>query len=304
MRSVPSEISTVADLLTRPEFQIGLVGGTILLALMTVLPIRDGRPGWGLAVTLATVVGVHVAIGERLGLVVAVFLMASGGWVLDRHQARLDPAKGSAGLRALGWTLIGLGSVLIVERSALPDTLWIRYWTPFAAVLGGVGLTHMELSSLRRYVGPLFLITATGIWLTVPDTREARILLGASIPLALATLPAMEGRITRAGAFALGGVVSWMATTGGAGRHASIVGAWTCMGIMLILPVALKLRSRPPAPRGASLFIAHAVLVLIASRIVGLWEEAALAAMVMVVVGASTLAMFTLIPSSVDSNRD
>lgn len=148
------------------------------------------------------------------------------------------------------------------------------------------------------------MMIATGIWLTVPDTNEARVLLGASIPLALATLSGMEGRLTWAGSFALSGLVSWVAATGGEGRHASIVGAWACLGILLVLPIAMRLRDRPMDPRRATLFIGHGVLVIVASRIVGLWEGGAPAAMAMLVVGVLAVAVFSLFPSEIDSRPE
>jgi len=66
----------------------------------------------------------------------------------------------------------------------------------------------------------------------------------------------------------------------------------------------MRLRDRPIDPGRATLFIGHGLLVLIASRVVGLWEQGAPAAMAMLVVGVLAVAVLSLLPSEVGSHRE
>lgn len=86
------------------------------------------------------------------------------------------------------------------------------------------------------YQGPLVLMTAFGIWATVPENNSARVLLAASILLALATGLGMDARLTSAGAFAFSGLVAWIGATRAEALHGAIIGALACFGILVLLP--------------------------------------------------------------------
>lgn len=253
------EIQTLVDLLGRVEFIAGLTAGSVALALLaSAIPGAHLRP-WGLAVGLATLATIHAAIGRRLGFTLATALVAVGGWLISEWTSTKKKAS------PFGWVLIVAGAVLAVSRGEIPEP-WIQ--------VGGVVVIIVAGSILRRWgslnqhlVGPLFAITAFGIWSTVPETNGARGLLGLAIPLAFATLKPIEARLTTGGAFTVATVVVWVGATGGSARPASAIGAWASLGLLVILPlVSARLRTAPRWP----ILAAHGAIVLISARVIGL----------------------------------
>ena len=111
----------------------------------------------------------------------------------------------------------------------------------------------------------------------MPDTDLARLLLGVSLPLAVGTLPPVSAALTMPGSFALAGVLAWLPTLGGESRPASIVGAWASIGMIVLIPVATLLWPRRRVTT-LSMFALHAVVTLVAARVIGLWTWAVPAA--------------------------
>lgn len=264
--TVASSIETTLDLFSRADFMTGLaLGGLGLLALSVI----DAEVDWGLVLAAAMLIAIQATIGRRLGLLLSVALLAAGGWLLERWGS-----ESRAGLAA-AWTAMAAGGALLATRSGLPEVSWIVWLTP---LLGLVGASLLVRWRPRLHLGPLFLISAFGIWATVPETREARALLGIALPLGWATLR-KRASLGWPGAAALTSVVAWVAATGGEARHASIVGGWACLGLLLVLPLAERLQGRLLKPRPWVIYPAHGCFVLIASRVIGLWEAPALTAL-------------------------
>lgn len=272
---------TLTDLLTRPDFITGLIAGLIALSVLSAL-VRSGASriaGWGLALTAAGLVGVHFHIGRRLSLILALLVLGAGGWIVDRVASHPDRRI----LQVLAWVVIVVGGVLFSTRSGLPDIAWVRLSAPFVVVLAGVTLREWTDEERAKYVGPLFAITAFGIWTTVPSTESARVLLGAAIPMAFGTLPPLGARIYGPGAFPLSGLAIWIVALGGEPRPASIIGGWACLGILVALPLLLRNREWPGI-KIWKVVVGHAVTVLVASRVVGLQDS-----MVVAMVGLAIL---------------
>jgi len=157
-------------------------------------------------------------------------------------------------------------------------------------VLGAL-LSTWSTSTKLEWLGPLFAITAFAVWTTVPDTELARLLLGVSLPLALATLRPVSAGLTSAGAFALAGVFAWIPALGGESRPASIIGAWASIGMIALIPFAAALWPDRESPGLVSSFVLHSVLVLIAARVIGLWVWAVPAAFAALALYAAALAI-------------
>lgn len=277
-------LDTLVDLLTRREFLVGLACGLGALVVITLLGKSRGRAVgmWALATAAAILVGVHVLIEGRLfGLVAGVVLMALGGALTVSHR-RTDPR------RVVGWLLIVVGASLVPWRGQVDQSAWFFLATPVAAVIIGTALAHWRTDE-QWWLGPLFAISAFGVWTTVPDTEFARVQLGAALPLSLATLRPASTRMAAAGAYALGGVFAWIPALDGAARPASIIGAWGSIGLICALPAARLLwRSRivlePWYVAGL-----HLLLVLVAARVIGLWTSAASALIAAVVLYGATI---------------
>lgn len=262
-----TSLDTIADLLTRPQFHAGILAG--LAAWIVVRILSASSRGWGLALSGATIVGVNISIDRRLSTTAGLVLLAVGGVLLERWQN--DPDRSP-----LPWFLIGLGAVLTTLRGGLPGTMWIQFAAPVLIVAIGYWMSVWSVLPQRRLLGPMMAITAFGIWTTVPDTDSARVLLGAALPLAIGSLP-REGhlKLSLAGSFPLAGALIWVAATGGEARHGSIVGAWACLGLVLLLPLLAERARRLP---GWLVIGAHVLLVFITSRVYGMWETGAAAA--------------------------
>lgn len=284
-----SSLDTLADLLRRPEFHAGLLAG--LAAWLVVYTLSPRRYGWGVALSAATIIGVHVSVGQRLGTATGLTLLTLGGALLSR-------SRDSSYQKPLSWLIIGLGATVTTVRGGLPGALWIQFLAPVMIVVSGFWMSRWGNLPQRRLLGPLVAITVFGIWSTVPDTDTARILLGAAIPLLFATLPSTGLRLSAAGAFPLAGIVVWVAATGGEGRHASIVGAWACVGILMLLPL---LRSRAGRIGPGVVLGGHALLVVISARIFGLWQDAAFASLGVLITAAVAYSILRVLSDHTDA---
>jgi hypothetical protein len=187
--------------------------------------------------------------------------------------------------------------VALVWRGGFPDIGWLLVVAPLVIVALGSTLAAWSSRLPQDLVGIMLAITTFGIWVTVPETEAARALLGASLPMAFATLrPFGRARFGYAGAFALAGLMVWVVATGGEARPASVVGGWACIGALAILP------HYKPAPvwfvdkRRTVTALLHGLLVLIASRVVGLWESGWVALVAVVIVGTASFFILGLLP--------
>ena len=283
-------VSTFFDLLTRPEFLMGLAFGIIGFVVLAALSVgRDAR-GWGLILVTPLVIGIQIEEGTAPALTTAVILMAIGGGL--RGVALHTSSR--RGWLVPAWVLILAGGVF---STSLALEYSNRLFVPatFGVAIGiGWALSTWEDGPHRIALGPMFAISAFGIWTTVPDTDLARILIGISVPMAFATLPPFSVRISGAGAFALAAALAWLPLWGGDQRTGSVVGAWACIGMIELLPVALRML---PGLRIAmwQLVGLHIGVVLVSARVIGLWDRATVAAVGVAALCAGILGVVVLI---------
>lgn len=264
-----STIETLLDLFTRVDFLTGAVaGGLLLLALVAVR--SDRRSWWGLALAAATIAAAHITYGRRLGLVLGLLILAAGGLLLDANASLPRPIQ-----RVGAWALIGAGALVVTLRGGLLDVMRIQIATPAAILFVGYWLRRWSTMERRSLLGVMMAISAFGIWSTVPDTETARILLGASLPLSVATTSKVQARVSSTGAFALAGTIAWVAATGGVARQGSIVGAWASLALLVLLPMVV---GRLPEISSWVIVTTHIVLAFVAARVIGLWDSALMAA--------------------------
>ena len=283
-------VPTVIDLLTRTDFLVGgFLGMTGLVVLLFAPRTEDlSILDWGLTLTVGAFLAVGLAMGARLALVGGLGALALGGWM-----AR--PPSGSA--RApFGWALIVIGALAMVWRGGFPEIGWILVLAPVAIVAIGTTLAAWATRLPQEPLGIMIAITAFGIWVTVPETEGARALLGASIPMALATLRPVGAKLGYAGAFALAGLLVWVVANGGEARTASIIGGWACVGALAILPHYKPPPTRLVGSRRTITVLLHGLLVLVSSRIIGLWESGGLALVAVMVLGVGVYLALRLLP--------
>jgi hypothetical protein len=270
-------LATLGDLITRPDFLYGLLAGAVGLGVLAAATRADSTTRWwGAVFTLAALVVINTVVGQSLGVSSGLFLLASGGWLLG--------PEADTRMRPLGWLLVIAGAVLLGVRGGLFDIDWLPVVAPVAILIGGVALAAWSVTLPHGLLGPMMAITAFGIWVTVPETEHARVLLGVALPLAAATLRPVRARLSTAGAFALAGIVVWVVAIGGDARPGSIVGGWASLGLMAILPLVRPNATDLIARRPLLIVGIHAVFVLIASRVIGLWESAVVASVAVLVV--------------------
>ena len=284
-----SAIETLLELFVTTEFIGGLITGAAALLFCLVVGIGRTGPGWGLAVAAATFTAVYATFGRRLGLTAGLLILLAGGWLLERSLR-----EGARNDLPLAWALIVGGAVLSTMRGGLGGTPWVQLATPGFIVAFGYSLAAWRHMSHHHLLGPLFAITAFGIWVTVPETSTARILLAVALVLAVATTRRVDMRISTAGAFVVAASVAWIGADGGAARPGAIVGAWGAAGLLLILPWFGRTESSIPGWLVVGL---HTSVVLVSTRVFGLWESASIAAVgVVAAFLAAGAFLFVLLP--------
>lgn len=263
-----SAASTLIGLIGSAEFLSGLVFGAVAFVLIRLL---RATVGWALGLSAAALIGLYITYAQDLGLLVSLLLLALGGYALERA---VDSAHYL--LTAVGFLLVAAGSLLVNHNMGLPDIAWMNVMSPLVIAGGGYALLNWRHSAQRHLLGPLFAVTAFGIWATVPDTEVARVLLGSALALAAVTTNRIGPAVSGAGAFTLVGLTVWVAGTGGAARPGSVIGAWACFGLLFIVPL-LRETAKDLTP--GALVVGHVVFVVLSSRVFGLWEEALPAAL-------------------------
>jgi hypothetical protein len=185
------------------------------------------------------------------------------------------------------------GGALLVTFAAPGTSGWARLLV-LAVILGAGPAAAVLDRRSPSFLFALLAISALGAYATVPDTEQARALVGALLPVAVVALAA--NRVAEpSGPTAGVALLGWVALVGGTGRPGSVVGAVGCLGVLALGPLA---RRANPVLVGA----VHVAVVAVASRIAGLRQSAwtALAILVPVIL----LAAIVLVAGERGRTRD
>jgi hypothetical protein len=128
----------------------------------------------------------------------------------------------------------------------------------------------------------LLAISVAGVWLTVPDTEEALVLLGAMALPTLLAWPMGVARLGAVGVYPLVGLYMWVVAWGGRGREGSIVGAAAALGLLLAAPIGTWLARKQKVtttgwPR-VWLIGLQVLVVAVTTRVAGLQTDPTAAA--------------------------
>ncbi len=270
---------------------MGLAFGIVGFVVLAAQSHRRAVRGWGLIFAVLLVAGMQIEEGTAPALTAAAALMGIGGGI--RAAARSAPDSRRV-LLPLGWLLILVGAGFSTSLAFEYSNSFFVPATLIVAIGTGWALSAWEDGPHRSSLGPLFAISAFGVWTTVPDTDLARILVGIAIPMAFATIPPFGARISGAGGFALAGALAWLPLWGGDQRTGSVIGAWACIGMIALLPAAMRLL---PGLRIATwqLFALHIGIVLVSARVIGLWDRATVATLGVALLAAAMLGVVMLI---------
>jgi len=293
------------DLANDTGFRDGLLAGVVGLVMVGGLALAVRRPSKngplalaGIAVVLATLFGLErlEAPGDDEQLLVGLVVLAAGALVTARFRWPL----GLAVLAAVP------GAALVASTSDISniDIDWVRALTFVTIAVGAPLVADFDRENARAGLAPVLLVvTALGMYTTVPDTEQAAILVGATLPLGLLGWPKPLASLGAPGAAATVGLIVWTASVGGRGRPGAIVGAMACLGVMLLEPLVRSAFRRRPAPAPTSplssgmvvMAALHVALVLCVSLAAGREVSARAAAAISVVAFAAAAAALAVI---------
>lgn len=257
--------------------------------------------------------GALLALGAlAIGVVVAAF----GKRGLPPRAGGYLYSAAALGAVAMSFNLpwaVPVGAVLVAGACALGDAVWDRTLGSMigAAVLvfgadvatgGGAIALIVAIAVCAALVVafddayrtsaiglPLLAGTTLGVLLTVPDTERAMALFGAALPLILLGWPARLVALGP-GAGAAVALIGWVGGLAGTSRAGAAVGSLAALGLMLAAPAGMRIarvatpvlaRVAAGGPGRALLVVAaHGVLVFAASRLAGLQQTAAQAAVI------------------------
>jgi hypothetical protein len=244
-------------------------GAGVLIAAGGLWGITDSRP-----VPLAVVLGV-VGTGAVAGLA----------------SVRPIPLWCSLSLALpFGWAIGFRGDVVAPG--------WEQLLVAIAASAGGLLAAAFDHAWREQGLGiTLLVVTAVGIYTTVPDTEAALAVLGVALPFLALGWPLRVASLGCAGSATAVATLMWAGSVGARGRPASIVGVVACLGLLVATPLGGLLRPRAVAIlRRASaqavvltLLAAHVVVVIAAARIVGRFSDPALAVVTGTVLGLAAM---------------
>lgn len=248
---------------------------------------------------------------QRRLVPLAGLLLVGGATLALADQARLADGLAPglallalAGASAVATTRLHLPPTVATAVLAVPGAWLVAGATDLegtgaglvlvGAIAGGGALVGAAAHYDRHLgLGPVLLLaTLAGVYATLPDTERAAIVLGVAVPLAVLGWPWPLASLGRAGASATVGLLAWVAVTDGATRAGSSVGAFACLGVLLVGPVVKMLLAArgqlaeapavaaepgdgPAAWRTAlPVVLTHLVLVTVAARIAGFRSSA------------------------------
>jgi hypothetical protein len=296
------------------EFRVGLMIGLAAAVIAGALAatrwprLRQAPVGGALLVT-ATIAGLSWGSdGRRGGGIYDGLLLL----LLAAALAQLEPMPRlvRAALPVPGALVLAMNlprpRTIVIERAAdrvtAAQLAGVPAWVPPLVVavvlIGGWAVHDFERRWGSQLTAWMVLVTAGGIYACVPETHQALVLLGAAVALASFALPWIGGRVGFGASYAVAGLVAWVAAIGGIHRGSAAIGAIASLGLLLAEPMAARLpwRAGRLVASPYALALAQVVVVLLASRGVGLLRGTALAAvaalvlMTVVTVGATVVA--------------
>lgn len=300
----------VLETFTQASFRNGLaIGALALLAGVVVAALwrrRRGRPCPVAGLLIAAAGGAALLQSQRpmLGLVPGLVALAVAGVVVDAVPR----------LRSL-LPVLALPGAWLVATGVEVSQAWAPLAVGVAVAGGGALVADFDGRWSVRPLGPaLMVVSLAGVFLTVPETREALPVLGAALPLAVLGWPASLASLGAGGSLSSTALLAWTVAQGGTFRDTALVGGLACLGMLVAEPLGRlvgphRRRHRLPRPSWvlAAVLVAHAVVVLVAARVAGLGDDlvtaVAVAALVLAAGAAASLAIRAVAVSRAPARR-
>lgn len=258
-------ISTGVEALMDPRFLAGISAGLVVLGVgLLVDHLRGSKmpsPYGGILFTAGTLVALGFTGTISPWLVAGIVILGIAGLLHTNF--------------ALGVVAAAPGAVITV----MAVTSDVDSWIPWFAVIAIMTTAPLLASFDGRYgrTGlplPLFAVSALGVYLTVPDTEFAIVLFGTAAIAGFLGWPKPVMSFGASGAYASIGLYVAVASTGAIGRPAALIAAVSCLGLLIVTPVAHRIfhAERSCCLDGVAPVIvigAQFVLVLLISRTLG-----------------------------------
>lgn len=254
------------ETLLGPEFRlalgVGAVAALLCAAAGSIWRRRGSGPAsiGGLVLATALLVAQYGDGPVPRRLVLGLIVLAAAGLV---------PA-GSHLRRTLAWSATVVGAWMVVSSTgiSLADG-WLVLGIA-AVLLLAIALSRGDSATRDAALGlPLFALSVIGIFFAIPDTEDALVLMGVSLPMAVNGWPIRLASLGGAGAHVVVGLSVWTIIRGGYVRPSSMLGALACLGVLAAILTGwgrASAQSHPLEVLGIITF--HLGLVFVASRVV------------------------------------
>jgi hypothetical protein len=266
-------LEAVLDLFAHPGFRSGLVAGLIAGVVLVLVRLLAKRPahGWGVVFTGAVIAGLYSLSEDEGTLLWGVLALAAAGFVVDLVtliQRRWD----SQVPLLISWIPALVASWWFGTLLDPLDVSWIPPTMSLTVLALGAGIWRLGRSPVAEVLGPVFAVVVVGAWVTVPETDMMTVIVGAAVPLGLATLPPLRARSLSSGAMALAGVFAWLVMDGGLTRPWTVAGGWVVAGIIPL--IALTVRSPLKAGPQVLVVLVSALYALVVTRVADFTDSA------------------------------
>jgi hypothetical protein len=166
----------------------------------------------------------------------------------------------------------------LVATSGLPGPGWVPVMVfGVATICGPVISWFDEAAQVSQLPVLLFAISVAGVYVTVPDTEEALVMLGALAAPTLLAWPLRTARLGAVGGHVLVGVFLWVVAWGGRGREGSMVGAVAALGMLFAAPIGAWMARKQSVTTagwpGFWLVALQVVVVAVTTRVAGLQTD-------------------------------
>lgn len=260
------EIETVVGLLDHPGFRTGLVTGLIGLGVLVISGLLSKRPlpGWGLVFAMAATSGLMIESDLEQASLASLVILAAIGLPVDLVSPA-SRSRVSEVLRFATWIVMIAAVVWFTLATGVEGSWWIPIAYPTVVVTLAAGLWSLGRSSLADLLGPLTAISVVGAWVTVPETDNFNVILGAVLPLAIATLRPIHTRLLFAGALATSAVFAWLVLDGGAPRVWTVLVGWATLATLPVIYAVSRIKDR--ALPASTVVLTHLVYVIAITRV-------------------------------------
>jgi hypothetical protein len=259
------------DLVRTHEFVVGLEVGSVAAVAVgsagLVWRYRAPLPIAGTSTALAVIVGFTFSKSTsnyRGALPVGLAVLAAAGMLYGSRRTT----------RLLALLISAAGAALVA--GATEGKSWVVAFVFVTVILCAPLVADFDRFYVHTGLGTVLIaMVAAGVYATVPDTEQARLLLGATLPVTLVAWPRPLVSLGGGGSFAVVGLIAWVSAVGGQGRPSSILAGVACLGVIIAEPLVRhasgrRLRASGPLCPAVLLIVAIELgVIALCSRVAG-----------------------------------